>query len=131
MDMAQFTYSQMGNTHWYRVIDAKNNDMEYAVFSLIDAPHARPPSCKHLNIHIPENIWEQIIENRDMALLANIFAFVFQSVLKITHELKGVNLCKIYSHGEKTRAFYQKFTQSLGTAYEVKSYGNWIEILKK
>ena len=85
-----------------------------------------------MNIHIPPHIEEEIVKNGDVGLLLSIYTFVFRSVLKITHELRGVKLCKIYSANELTAMVYQKFASNLSTkfGYEVKLYGKWIEIKK-
>lgn len=123
----KFVYSQLGDGHWYLVADAKDSTVEYAVFSLVDAPHAG----KHMDLHFPENAVEKMLVAGKMSLLLDIYAFVFDTVLEITHNLKGVKLCKIHSHDEMTRLVYGKFADRLSERYEVKLYGKWMEILKK
>ena len=129
--MTEFTYSQMGDAPSYLVIDAKNSEKVYATFSLLDASRAAPPAYKHLDMNIQENVAQEIIENNNFSLLLDIFDFVFASVLKITHEVNEVELCKIHLHDFNTRSIYQMFADQLNNNYEVKSYGKWIEILKK
>lgn len=127
----KFQYHALGDDGiWYRVKDA--NDVEYAVFSLIDAPKTAPRTCKHMNINILPHIAEEIVENGNVGLLLRVYTFVFNAVLEITHELRGVKLCKIYSDNELTAMVYKKFASNLSTKfeYEVKFYGRWIEIKK-
>lgn len=100
------------------------------MFYLIDSSAARPPSCKHLELKFLEEVTEDILERGDVSLLLGIYAFVFDVVLKITHELNSIQLCKIYSHDYMTKMVYRKFADKLGDDYTVKSYGNWIEIKK-
>ena len=71
----KFKYHALGDDgSWYRVKDT--NGTEYAVFSLIDAPKHAPRACKHMNIHIPPHIEEEIVKNGDVGLLLSIYTFV-------------------------------------------------------
>ncbi len=114
---------------WYRVNDT--NGKEYAIFSLSNAPEVSPVWCKHMDLHFHPHIAEEFIQKGNTRLLLNIYSFVFRSVMKITHELKGVQLCKIYSNDDLTAMVYKGFASRLSGKYDVKFYGRWIEILKK
>ena len=92
--MTEFTYSQMGEAPSYLVIDAKNSEKVYATFSLLDASRADPSAYKHMDMEIQENVAQEIIENNNISLLLDILGFVFDAVLKITHEVNEVKLCK-------------------------------------
>ena len=132
MIMAKFKYTQLGDSAWHSVTGVgKDGNVEYAIFSLVDAPFCKPAAaCKHMELHIRENISLEIIEKGNFGFLLNIYRFVFSTVLEITHELKGVKLCKIYSDDALTKMVYKKFADGLGDNYTVKSYRNWIEIRK-
>ena len=129
--MTEFTYSQMGDAHSYLVIDAKNSEKVYATFSLLDASRADPAAYKHMDMELQENVAQEILGNNNISLLLDILSFVFDAVLKITHEVNEVKLCKIHSHDTLTRLVYKLIGDRLGDTYEVKSYGKWVEILKK
>ena len=125
--MAKFRYSRLGDSDWYRVVDAKTGEVEYALFSLRDAPEF----SKHMELNITEHSIEEIEERGNFSLLLHILEYVFSAVLKITHELRDVKLCKIYSSDPMMNMVYRSFADKLGPGYEVKTYRNWIEILKK
>ncbi len=127
--MTNFRYKQLGDSDQYSVI-GKHDDKEYATFSLIYAHFARPAACKHMELHILQDTAKQIQEKGEIVLLVEICRFVFRSVLKITHEEKGVALCKIYSADRFTREIYRMFASNLDEDYEVKFYRKWMEIKK-
>ena len=125
--MTKFNYSRLGDSDWYRVVDAKTGEVEYALFSLRDAPKF----SKHMELNITKHSIEEIEERGNFSLLLHILEYVFSAVLKITHELRDVKLCKIYSSDPMMNMVYRSFADKLGPGYEVKTYRNWIEILKK
>lgn len=128
---AKFKYFKLGeDTGWYQVKDATGR--ECATFSLIDVPAPTPQYCKHMEIRISSGVLEECIENGNSALLFGIYRFVFRTVLSITHELKGVRLCKIYCADERISLVYGKFAHELSEkfSYKTKFYGRWIEIEK-
>lgn len=129
--MAEFKYTQLNNTHWYLVTDAADESNEYAIFSLIDARHAKPAAGKHMELKFRADVSTEILGNDNVELLLDIYAFVFYTVVDISHNLDGVNVCKIHSHDKFTRMVYDSFAEKLGAEYIVKKYGKWIEILKK
>lgn len=104
---------------------------EYGIFRLIPVVPPNPTFCKHMELLIYQNAAEKIINDGDLKLLLRIYRFVFDSVLKITHELKGAELCKLYSDNRLLSMVYRDFSQNLSKKhYEVKIYGNWIEVKK-
>ena len=125
--MTKFRYSRFGDSDWYRVVDAKTGKIEYALFSLRDAPKY----SKYMEFVITSHTAGEVKERPNFALLLNILGYVFGAVLEITHELRGVKLCKIYSSDPLFHMVHLAFANKLGPDYEVKIYGNWIEILKK
>ena len=127
--MIKFKYKQLGDSTRYSVI-GKDDGREYAIFSLLYTPYTRPAFCKHLALDILQVTATEILAG-NIVLLRDICDFVFRAVLKITHEEKGAELCKIYSSNIKVITVYRKFAAELGDEYEVKSYRNWLEILKK
>lgn len=128
--MSKFKHLLLENApHWYVVTDDAKK--VYAFFSLIDAKFAKPASGKHMDLKFTEEVTEDIIENGNMSLLLDIYAFVFNTVLTMTHDLAGVGVCKIHSHDDMTRMVYNSFARELGGEYDVKNYGKWLEIHKK
>lgn len=128
----KFKYFPLGeDTGWYQVKDA--NGKEYATFSLIDAPKPAPRYCKHMEINFSAAFTDECLASGNIVLLWRVYRFVFQSVLSITHDLKGVRLCKIYSANEITALVYRKFADELSEKYPYKTkfYGRWIEIEKQ
>lgn len=115
--------------NWYQVIDSDNKG--YAVFSLMDVPNPAPNYCKHMDINLRSEIAEEVFENGNTTLLLEIYNFVFQSVLEISHESKNVKLCKIYSATEQLALVYTAFADNLSANYDVTYYQRWIEIRKK
>lgn len=126
----KFQYRQLEDSSNYLVFD---KDREYATFRLIDAPFLKPePGCKNMELKVHEEVaWE--INSSNIALLIAIFRFVFDSVLEITHELKGYRLCKMYSDDAVIGLAYRGFAShpSIKKSYDVKIYRGWVEIRKK
>lgn len=130
--MAKFNYVKLNNSSWYNVVDAKTGEIEYAIFSLLDVPHVPSPKyCKHMDLHLREDLTSKIVSEGKVSLLLDIYLFVFNAVLEISHQQKKVKLCKIYSDDALTSLVYEKFANRLGDQYDVKFYKNWIEIHKK
>ena len=114
--------------HLYSVSDGKR---DCAVFLLIEAS-VHPSFCKQLELTIHQNILDEVREKGNFALLLRIYRFVFNSALEITHEKKGLQLCKLYSRGDVAILVYRQFAAKLNRDhYDVKWYGAWIEIRKK
>ena len=131
MYYGQISYVQIANSPKHRVVDAKTGKIEYATFSLYDAPVTNPRWCKHMDLKFSKNTVKEIIEQNKFSLLLSVYSFIFHSVLEIALNERGVALCKIYSQTRLTKLVYMDFANELGDHYEVKSYRNWIEIRKK
>ena len=124
-----FEYRPIGDQLYAVNIRGKK---DCAVFRLIEAPNASPPSCKQLDLHIFQEVSDNAIAKYDVAFLLQIYGFVFEACLEITHENKGIALCKLYSRGELNSMVYRAFATKLSRKrYDVKWYGPWIEISRK
>ena len=122
-----FKHKQLSD-RLYSVVDGKR---DYAIFRLIEA-RIHPPFCKQLELNIHQEVMDEVMQEGNLALLLRIYRFVFHSALEITHEKKGIQLCKLYSRGEMAILVYRKFAAELNRdQYDVKWYGAWIEIRKK
>ncbi|MCH9757801.1 MAG: hypothetical protein K0U19_01675 [Proteobacteria bacterium] len=119
----------------YLIFDKKDETKKYGTFRLTLVLPPNPDYGKHMDLHIYQDISEKIIHNGEVNLLLDIYQFVFDSVLEITHEKNGADLCKLYSNNELVSMVYHSFSDALEqknkNLYEIKRYRNWIEIRKK
>jgi len=111
---------------FYLIVDG---DKELGSFRLKDL--GKPDYCKHMDLTIYQETTEEIVNRGNFPLLLRIYRFVFNSVLKITHEEKGFNLCKLYSQSDLLGMIYHKFANELNKRdYVIKRSGNLVEISK-
>ena len=123
----KFTCSAVGDRF---LVQNEAETQVFAIFSWIDASHAKPAAGKHLDLRVVPDAYILDDGSWDARTMMAVLRFVFEKVVEFTHNLSPAHVCKIYCNDEIVKFAYISFAEHLESKgeYTVKLYGQWIEV---
>lgn len=118
--------------HVYHVIDSSaSSKRACAYFVLYDATRAKIPAIKNMSVYFPIETSERFYDKQDIVYMLSLYIFIFNSMLTICHEEKGIKTFKIYAESSINQSLFKSLSEELSKEkYKITDHKRWLVIEK-